>query len=607
MILAGPVAIQPPQPLSDPIFLWSTRDWTGVAGPDALPNLGSHPDADLAVYVDDRTIPEDGNGNSVDYIRLAVRGITYQSLVPNPGMILSSWSDLGGDPGDSPFTLLVAMSWSSNPAYELITQVPTEAFNRFQMRMASGPVFTDPDFEWSVTVSGFVTLSTRAQDAAGSYLLAQVAQRVAQEDHDAAPQSRGDTFVVYFLTIDPSHGGNCIGRYNDVEGFEHITGETLLTVGGASTSTPVTAATGPALLAALPSPQIDVFMDWMYEGTCVAGNPWPVVGAGFFRGEPSEEDLAEWFDYWFPGDYRATMPPFTRRLEVGDPSHAVYVAGTGQRGPSDTPPTAQLVVPADTPVVHVTILPASGWYAGRDFTFADNEGVGMAETVIEIPVVEGDVLDFEVGNRGTQRSDELGVGGRPDGGQAGFNATSGKWGASGGGSSRIWKNGDLIAHIGAGGANAWPALGGDGQTFAGFNNDRGGGFPGLWNGNGQAGNDSTQGGGTPLPMAGKGGTLTAGGAPGDQPFGGGFVAITPATAGVGGVGGSGAWFSDPNNPTRAGAPGGGGGYRGGGGSSIAGGSGGGSSWLHPICRIVHQAHTGRTTTDCRNAYMIVFY
>lgn len=597
---------QPIAPLGDPILLYSTADWTGVSGGDAIPNLGSHPDADLAVFVDDT--PEDGNGNTVDYATLAARGISY-SIPGNPGMIPSSWALLGGDPGDAPFTLLVAMGWRSYAAYELVTNVPTEAFSRFHMSIRNAPTFANPDWEWDATVSsglggGSTNLTVRAEDAAGTYLLAQVAQRASQDHHDFSLASRGDTFVVYFLTVDPRSGGNCIGRYNPIEGFNFITGETLL-FGGASTSTPVTAATGAALLAAIPDPLIDIFMDHMYRGTCVLGKPWPVVGAGLFRGEPTEEDLADWHAYWFPGDYRATTPPFTNRMEVGDPSWQVYSAGTGQRGPLDDPPTGQLVVPADIPVVHVTILPASGWFAGRDFTFFE-EGIGMAETVIEIPVVEGDVLDFECGNRGTQRSDELGVGGRPDGGQAGFNTSSGYWGASGAGSSRIWKNGDLIAHIGGGGANAAPIPTSPADNvFAAFNADRGGGYPGLWNNVGQNGNDVNTSTGTPT-FAGKGGTLTAGGEPGATPTSG-TTSITPATAGSGNVGGTGATFAWPSGNNRGGGPGGGGGFFGGGGSAFEGGSGGGSSWLHHTVRIVHQAHTGRSTTDCRNAYMIVFY
>lgn len=600
-MLAGPMskAIQPPQPLSDPIFLYSTRDWTGVSGGDAIPNLGSHPDADLAVIV--YSDPIDGNGNSNDYMVAAARGNTYD-IPGNPGMIVSSWEELGGDPGDAPFTLLVAMGWRSLTAYELITNVPTEAFNRFHMRIANSVTFANPDFEWDVSLFGVTNLAVRAENAAGTYLLAQVVQRNGTLDSKTlAPSARDDTFVLYFITVDPAYGGGCIGRYND-DG--EITGETLL-FGGASTSTPIDVTDGPALLAAIPTPHIDFYLDLLYSGSCVIGQPWPVVGAGFFRGEPSPDDLAEWHAYWFPGNYRATTPPFLNRMAVGDPTKAVYVAGEGQRGPLDTPPTAQLVVPADTPIVHVTILPASGWYAGRDFTF-DDEGVGMAETVIEIPVVEGDVLDFEVGNRGTQRSDELGVGGLPDGGQAGFNNTSGKWGASGGGSSRIWKNGSLIAHIGAGGANASPILSPDGQTFAALNGDRGGGYPGLWNSTGQHGNDANS---NELPMllAGLGGTLTAGGRRGITNVGAGLTEDVAATDGLGSVGGAGATVTWVGAGVRGGGPGGGGGYKGGGGSSVTGGSGGGSSWLHSMCRIVHQAHTGRLSTDCRNAYMIVYY
>ncbi|UTC28405.1 putative lectin-like domain protein [Brevundimonas phage vB_BpoS-Gurke] len=179
----------------------------------------------------------------------------------------------------------------------------------------------------------------------------------------------------------------------------------------------------------------------------------------------------------------------------------------------------------------------------------------------------GDILTVEVGSGGSNPGaigSGASNGGWPDGGRGGFFANSRTAGA-GGGSTRIYKNGVLIAVAGAGGGGnvhenttTTRGYGGAGGGFTGGDGDA----AGAWRGTG----------GTQLA----GGVCMARGA--DAVSAGGYLR--------GGSGGSSTIAVDVSNATGNVGAGGGGGYYGGGGSSglasgNSSGAGGGSSFIHP--------------------------
>ncbi|USN14267.1 putative lectin-like domain protein [Brevundimonas phage vB_BpoS-Kabachok] len=179
----------------------------------------------------------------------------------------------------------------------------------------------------------------------------------------------------------------------------------------------------------------------------------------------------------------------------------------------------------------------------------------------------GDILTVEVGAGGANTG-AIGsgpsVGGWPDGGPGGFFATSRSAGA-GGGSTRIYKNGALVA-VAAGG--------GGGNVHENTTASRGYGGAG----GGLTGADGDEAGG----VRGTGGSQTAGGVcmarGADAVSSGGYLR--------GGSGGSTSVPVEVSNASGTVGAGGGGGYYGGGGSSglassTSSGAGGGSSFLHP--------------------------
>ncbi|UTC28551.1 putative lectin-like domain protein [Brevundimonas phage vB_BpoS-Marchewka] len=169
----------------------------------------------------------------------------------------------------------------------------------------------------------------------------------------------------------------------------------------------------------------------------------------------------------------------------------------------------------------------------------------------------GDHLRFEVGQGGATPRDFMGAyGGWPDGGGGG--AGSYAMGA-GGGSTRVWRNGVLVAIAGGGGGGAGVAA-------------RPGGFGGGLSGGAGLGGTVYAGAGGSQTAGGVGATNTGGNGNGAYLRGGdGF----PLEASEGGAGGSGGVAS---------GAGGGGGYYGGGGAAgnngtASGAAGGGSAFL----------------------------
>lgn len=193
---------------------------------------------------------------------------------------------------------------------------------------------------------------------------------------------------------------------------------------------------------------------------------------------------------------------------------------------------------------------AGGGGAGRHSTGGATSGASGHVTV-DIDLVAGDTLTIEVGGGGQPGKSspvaEGGLGGWPDGG---FGVRGDTHPGGGGGSSRLYKNGTLVAVCGAGGGSA------------GYS---GGGSAGA--GGGEVGQSATINGGT-------GGTQTGGGFDRNAPT----VLLKQGGYLQGARGGAAA---DRFVSSSDDGGGGGGGYYGGGGGGGDGQSGGGgSSWVN---------------------------
>lgn len=210
--------------------------------------------------------------------------------------------------------------------------------------------------------------------------------------------------------------------------------------------------------------------------------------------------------------------------------------------------------------------------AGGPFT-GDGAGGGIAGT---LAVVAGDIITVEVGGKGgTPVGGTGGAGGWPDGGTGGTHTGANTGGYGGSGSTRVRKNGTLVALAGGGGAT-----GRTGTAGAKGSGGKGGAATGA------AGVTGT-GGASPFGVGGGGGTAAAGGAGGasnGSSSGGNGASL------AGGNGGSAA-----SNGSFLGGAGGGGYFGGGGGGSNAGGSGGGGGGGSNYVGGLTSATTGQGT------------
>lgn len=206
---------------------------------------------------------------------------------------------------------------------------------------------------------------------------------------------------------------------------------------------------------------------------------------------------------------------------------------------------------------------AGGGGSGRYSSPGSAVSGASGHVVFLLDLVAGDRLTIEVGGGGQPgRSSpvaEGGLGGWPDGG---YGTRGDTYCGGGGGSSRVYKNGTLIAVCGAGGG-----CGGYGT----------GGSAGA--GGGEVGQDAENTGGT-------GGTQTAGGVDSNA---------TTVAAKKGGYlqGGLGGVAADRFTSVTDDGGGGGGGYYGGGGGGGDGRSGGGgSSWISPVATAIRAIEPG---------------
>ena len=223
------------------------------------------------------------------------------------------------------------------------------------------------------------------------------------------------------------------------------------------------------------------------------------------------------------------------------------------------------------------------WAGGSAYA---SKGGGGGYLAGSLPVVAGDLIEIRVGQGGqggvsTPTGSRIGgLGGWPDGGSG---STQGHpvYMGGGGGSTRLYKNGVLMAIAGAGG--------GSGLGDTNINGGGGGGLDGV-GGMTSPGNVTADFNGN--NYRGRGASQTAGGTNSQQPT----YAGASLKGGDGFNAGAGQTAASSLNP-GAGA-GGGGGYYGGAGSSTTNGwppgAGGGSSWTH--ASVTNVINTAAPTT-----------
>lgn len=248
------------------------------------------------------------------------------------------------------------------------------------------------------------------------------------------------------------------------------------------------------------------------------------------------------------GDGRAVLiapkaPPAPINLTLGSTATANYEGAK------------QSVNIAENGELTIKLWGGGGSGGKQNPTVANIFGGGGGYTTSKFPVVAGDLIEVEVGQGGQMPVTDgvASIGGWPDGGKGGSYAPNAYHNGSGGGSTRIYRNGTLIL-VAAGG----------GGTGANYPGGAGGGATGG------RGSDVAS---SPPPSQAGGGTQTAGG----------FSAAPLVAAGYlrGGDSKNTTGSVEPN----AGA-GGGGGYYGGGAGTTANyggtGGGGGSSYVNPV-------------------------
>jgi len=539
--------VQPYSPLSEPIILWDARNWDGVS---EIPNQGTLGTAPLIPNYNTPSAP-------------SFNGQERYAFLQTPGFFPEGYDvtvdDWGGPFAESPVTVMAAVS------AQLTVKVGAlrpdvfsgsgSAFQGFSQTLLQQWV---PPLQSNIhrfDVFGNSTVLIPSPNVVRHYFLAGDPNVVFFDSNQ-----RDITHTLITFAVDFVHGGATV--FEDAFGVNDVTPATRTYPGvgsGANLDT-LAAAVGNVMrlyhrFDAIYLEQTANVRRPLTGGIGVHAIPGvqPMVfGVAVFRGEPSKEDLAYWRNFWFPPG----------QVEADLPYPNSVIVGNYDRTPGDPPATHTITVPANTYSVLCNITPSLAH-------FVRNPGINRV--VIEVSCQPGDQVQLIAGNRGSRWQSDGGVGGNPDGGNAGINIFNGYYGLSGSGSSRVLLNGQLVAVIGGSG-------GGFGTTTTG--DDVTGGFSGLGGGGpGPVGLSGARGGGASDP-GGFGGSQTEGGEPGPGGF-------EPAVGSAGSAlqGGSGFDASlTGSSGTLLGRPGGGGGWFGGGGagSSVGGGSsggGGGSSWI----------------------------
>jgi uncharacterized delta-60 repeat protein len=549
-IFTGSSVSQPRRPLSQPILLWDYRLWGGSGPLESTGTVGG-PTTGVPLW-------RATNGGTHD--RFSHFTFPVDERIP------LSASEFGGPLSDEPITLMVAVSTplSKKLGSAFVPAVLAGGGDSWQGFGQFALVGIDSGFQPNIACNVFVGGSAFFGGLGhyrfiNSMYVVDNATPVYVFDTNSLATGNVEHMLVSF-SADMWHGGATV--------FRDLDGANNLAVGQGAVGSPVypgvaSHATFDDWLAGAGSIFAGVTLGPFYRdqppeiarpisgGVGVHSLPGvlpTVFGFAFFRGELSREDLEYWRDHWFPPGQAEADLPYPNSI----------VVGAADRTPGSTPPEATVTIPANTYSIICNIVPALGHFPIRG---------RLDQVVIEVACQPGDQIRIVAGNRGSRFQSDGGVGGLPDGGAAGVNSANGYHGLSGAGSTRIHRNGVLVAVIGGSGGGYGGSSTGDdvtGQTVT-----AGGGGPGFVGLNGAAGGQGT------FDHGGGGGSQTAGGKAWPPS---GFVAGDGAAL----QGGFGANHADSGSSgTLLGLPGGGGGWFGGGGSSggFGIGGGGGSSWI----------------------------
>lgn len=583
-----------PVPLSDPIILFDTRGWEPdwAATPPADVGSGS---PTLKTYAG-RMLNQGTGGSMYDLFAFcnsvavtpkggirsfwSARARAWPNEFATTGEAPwpETWADLGGDPCDGPFTVMCAIGAIDSPSED------EGGFDRYleaDFMTGWGPggidlyetlsiFFLDPIGAGPPTEKGYDSF-------AGQYLANEFIEWYpgqAEPPDSIFPEMARRLLTI---TVDP----RC------QEAWFWLDDRLILSVDAEDDTDNMNRSFSQFMRsciedsgepAGIPDDITQLFMyfgehqssimpDEDPTGFFCPGVPWAgPVGWAFFRGSPSEADLSDWYDFWFPAgqNYPGTIGPgaVTRSgLAFTDPHSWTYT------------------VPAGVDRLRFLMTPSSG--AGG-VTAATNPRIRF-----DVAVSAGDDIEIQLGGGGTNGGASSGLGGWPDGGRGGNNATVGRRGGGGGGSSRVWHNGVLIAVLAGGGGGGYfgttPQAPWRGGAVGSGTVDT---PPSDVGNNGWTNNVDT------AAASGKAASAGAPGAAGTN----GIAVITNATAGVGSQGGEGVYFN--NAQPYSGGGGGGGGLFGGGGGGVAvvntPGSGGGAGvhWFDAACLDVMISQVG---------------
>lgn len=540
--------------LGDPVLLYDSRDIASIADP--VPNQGTAGSAFDMV----------STAGTPDVGEVASIGGRFPSTFPVSPL---SWDLLGGDACDAPLTWMVAYGTTS-PGVLVPT---TSCLAQFEFNDEAMVLQAEARRTSSTPLTPDVLYG-------GNYINGDIAR-----DPDTSGFDFSCTLVT--TTWDPrtSQGYGWMGTTPvipvDNNGFPAVLGR-----GG---NTPCLLADWGDQIDNLDGGFAGISAATRHPGTAFQG----IVGVALFRGMPLEGELQAWVDYWYPPGL----------MFQGDAA-LVDITRTG----TTTPHSYVFEVPEDAgPYMSMIVFPAGGH---KDGNLGSASAYGMA-----LLIDAGDEIEFQLGGMGSDWT--TGAGGWPDGGQGGLNIGNGFYGGGGGGSTKIYKNGVLVAHLGGGGGHSnWPDS-----------------FSGVRKGAGEFGNAGGEPGVPGVNAHGNGIGAGEGRPSFSSSFGNGFAATISAagaasgalshsgSAGSGSTGGTGGSHDAFVDGTVSGGGGGGGGYFGGGGggmniegspgsdiAQIPGGfGGGGSSWYDSSVITLTDAASGIGGLPSANARIQMRY